>query len=339
MDATERVNAALGCRPYDRVPVFPQVGDHAGKLIGYTITEMFDDADKAVEAHLNALKLYGYDVATIQVETSWPIVEACGGEVTYPPGKAPWITRHPIKSFTEIEDLPLPDFQKSKRVHNILEGTRRLKEAAGVPVAAFVTGPLTMGFHLFGYEEAVKVIPKEKKFLSRLTRKAAAIVLSYARAVKAAGADILVVCEHDAQMVSPMYIKKYSLTNLAEIFQVFDATILHMCGNVSKHLEVNSEGLKKLVGLNSLSVGPEVNMQALRDSIGGAIGVIGNIDHINLIPNARPEEIDEACRKVIEQNKNAPGFMLAPGCEITVDTPRQNIEAFVNAAKTYGGTP
>lgn len=338
MDSMERVMAALACRPYDRVPVFPQVGDHAGKLCGYDITEMFDDPDKAVKAHLNALELYQYDVVTIQVETSWPIVEACGGTVTYPPGKAPWITKHPVENAEEIQNLAMPDFQKFQRVANILDGTKKLKETAGVPVAAFVTGPITMGFHLFGYEDAAKVIPKNKKFLSELTKKAAEIICAYARLIKSSGADMIVICEHDAQMVSPMYIKKYSLPNLQEVFQVFEHNVLHMCGNVVKHLEANRDGLKNLAGLRCISVGPEVDMNALRTLVGSSIGVIGNIDHINLIPNAETEEIDRICRKVIEENKDAPGFMLAPGCEITVDTPQENIKAFVDSVKKYGRT-
>jgi uroporphyrinogen decarboxylase len=336
MDALERVKAALECRPCDKVPVFPQIGDHAGRLLGYDITEMFDDVSKAVEAHLSALDMYHYDVTTIQVETSWPIIEACGGTVTYPEGKAPWIIKHPIKDVAEIENLTIPDFQASKRVANIFEGTQKLKKNAGVPVAAFVTGPITMGFHLFGYEEAVKIIPKNKDFLPLLTKKAAEIILAFARSIKIAGADIIVICEHDAQMVSPMYIRKFCLPHLETIFQVFDYNILHMCGGVMKHLEVNTEGIKTFSRLKAISVGPEIDMQALRNSLGGSIGVIGNIDHINILPHGTPEEIEAVCKRVLEENKHAPGFMLAPGCEITVDTPKENIKAFVNAAGKYG---
>ena len=31
MDSRQRVMAALTRQPYDRVPVFPQIGDHAGR--------------------------------------------------------------------------------------------------------------------------------------------------------------------------------------------------------------------------------------------------------------------------------------------------------------------
>lgn len=337
MDSKQRVMAALTRQPYDRVPVFPQVGDHAGRLLGYDISEMFNDSEKAVKAHLEALALYRYDVVTIQIETSWPIVEACGGEVTYPAGKSPWITKHPLLGpVEEIADFQIPDFSNCKRVVNLLAGTEKLKAETDVPVAAFVTGPLTMGFHLFGYEDGVKVLAKNKEFLPALTRKASEIIVAYARLVKEAGADLLVICEHDAQMVSPMYIKKFCLPHLPEILQVFDHNILHACGKVTKHFEINAAGLQKLAGLSAVSVGSDVDMAALRTALGGSISVIGNIDHINLIPNANPLEIARVCGQVVKENKNEPGFMLAPGCEITVDTPSENVKAFVEAAKIEG---
>jgi uroporphyrinogen decarboxylase len=33
------------------------------------------------------------------------------------------------------------------------------------------------------------------------------------------------------------------------------------------------------------------------------------------------------------------GFILSPGCEVPRDTPLENLEAFVQAAKTYGRYP
>ena len=307
------------------------------ELLGYDICEMFDDSEKAVKAHLEALALYQYDVVATQIETSWPIVEACGGEVTYPAGKSPWITKHPLLGpVEEIPDFPIPDFSKCKRVVNLLTGIEKLKAQTDVPVAAFVTGPLTMGFHLYGYEDGVKVIAKNKEFLPALTKKATEIIVAYARLVKEAGADLLVICEHDAQMVSPMYIKKFCLPNLPAILQIFEHNILHACGNVMKHFEVNASGLQQLTGLSAVSVGSDVDMAVLRTALGDSISVLGNIDHINLIPNADPAEIARVCGQVVRENKNVPGYMLAPGCEITVDTPSDNIKAFVDAAKIEG---
>jgi uroporphyrinogen decarboxylase len=130
--------------------------------------------------------------------------------------------------------------------------------------------------------------------------------------------------------------KKFCVPNLQPVLEVFNYNMLHMCGLVNKQLEMNIEEIKALSGLSAVSVGPEIDMQALRTLLGNSIGVVGNIDHINVLPNSSPEEIDALCKKVIEENKHSPGFMLAPGCEITVDTSKENVKAFVDAARKYG---
>ncbi|GAB4450121.1 MAG: hypothetical protein Fur0044_45690 [Anaerolineae bacterium] len=63
MDAFERVYAALEGKPVDRPPVFPQIGDHAGILAGLTYNVMYEDAEKAAQAHLDAQELYGYELS------------------------------------------------------------------------------------------------------------------------------------------------------------------------------------------------------------------------------------------------------------------------------------
>jgi len=66
----------------------------------------------------------------------------------------------------------------------------------------------------------------------------------------------------------------------------------------------------------------------------GKIGVAGNIDHIDLLPLRRPEEAEAAVHAAIKASGGAPRFMVAPGCEITSDTPVENVKAFVRAAAT-----
>ena len=133
MDPSERVYAALEGQTVDRPPVFPQIGDHAGIINGLTYDVMYKDAEKAAEVHLKAQELYGYDFVAIQVEPSWPVAEACGAKVTYPPDKYPWITDYLIKTEEDIDKLMVPDFMATESTRVMIEGTRILAESAPVP--------------------------------------------------------------------------------------------------------------------------------------------------------------------------------------------------------------
>jgi len=335
MNSFERVYAALEGRPVDRPPVFPQIGDHAGIIAGLTYNVMYEDAERAAQAHLDAQKLYGYDVVTIQVEPSWPVAEACGAGVIYPPSKNPWITDYLIKTEADLEKLHVPDFMATRSTRVLIEGTRILAEKADVPVAAFMTGPMTLSLQLMPYTEVIKRIPKNPEFVHRLVRKSVEVIRAYGQALKDAGATVFVICEHDTQMMSPRHVKAFSLDYLPEVLSLYDYNMLHMCGNVLPHLRANAEYLKALDRLNVINVSYEVDMAEVRRVLDGKIGVAGNIDHVNLLPLQTPEEVEAAVHAAIRASGGDSRFMVAPGCEITSDTPVENVKAFVRAAATY----
>lgn len=335
MDAFERVYAALEGKPVDRPPVFPQIGDHAGIIAGLTYNVMYEDAEKAAQAHLDAQALYGYDFITIQVEPSWPVAEACGAGVTYPPDKNPWITDYLIKSEADLDKLRVPDFMATRSTRVMIEGTRILAERAKVPVAAFMTGPMTFSLQLMPYTDVIKKIIKNPAFVHQLVRQSVEVIKAYCQALKDAGATILMICEHDVQMMSPKHVKEFSLDYLPEIFAIYDYNVMHICGDVSRHLEFNAEYFKSLERLSTINVGPKVDIAATQKLLDGKIGVAGNIDHIDLLPLRTPPEVEAAVHAAIKASGGDPRFMVAPGCEITSDTPVDNIKAFVRAAATY----
>ncbi len=337
MDAFERVRAALEGRPVDRPPVFPQIGDHAGIIAGLTYNVMYEDAERAARAHLAAQERYGYDFVAIQVEPSWPVAEACGAKVTYPPDKYPWITDYLIEREEDLDRLRVPDFMATRSTRVMIEGTRILSERSPVPVAAFMTGPMTFSLQLMPYTDVIKRIVKNPAFVHELVARATEVIKAYAQALKVAGATVFVICEHDVQMMSPKHVKEFSLDYMPEILSIYEYNILHICGAVTPHLEANAGYLKGLAPrLNTINVGPKVDIAATQKLLGGAIGVAGNIDHIELLPLRTPGEVEAAVHAAIEAAGGDPRFMVAPGCEITSDTPPENVEAFVRAATTYG---
>lgn len=318
----------------DRPPVFPQIGDHAGIIAGLTYDVMYKDAEKAAEAHLRAQELYGYDFVAIQVEPSWPVAEACGAKVTYPPDKYPWITDYVVKSEADLDKLEVPDFMATESTRVMIEGTRILAERAPAPTAAFMTGPMTFSLQLMPYVGVIKRIIKNPDFVHQLVSRATDIIAAYAQALKDAGATIFVIAEHDVQMMSPKHIKEFSLDYLPGILNIFDYNILHICGAVTRHLEENAAYLRELQNLNTINVGPKVDVAHTQELMQGKIGVAGNIDHIELLPMQTPEEVEEAVRAAVLASGGDARFMIAPGCEITSDTPVENIKAFVRAAES-----
>jgi uroporphyrinogen decarboxylase len=335
MDSFERVLAAFKNLPVDRPPVFPQIGDHAGIINGLSYDVMYKDATKAAEAHLKSLKLYGYDVTTIQVEPSWPVVEACGASVVYPPTKYPWITNYLIETKDDLENLYVPDFMQTQSSRVMIEGTKILAERANVPVVAFMTGPLTFSLQLMKYEKFITLLMKDPFFVHEVIRKALKIIEAYVKELKKEGAIIFYICEHDVQMMPPKVFREFSLNYLPGLFTIFEYNILHLCGKVSPHLSVTAESLKQLRGLNTLSIGHHVDIATTIELLDHKIGLAGNIDHIKLLPHGTPKEIEIAVHNAIRSSGGDNRFIVSPGCEITTDTPIMNVKALVQAARNY----
>jgi len=335
MDSFDRIYAALRGRSVDRPPVFPQIGDHAGIINNLSYNIMYQDSKKAADAHLKALELYGYDITTIQVEPSWPVAEACGAEVTYPTNKNPWITKYIIESESDLESLEIPDFFSTESTRVLIEGTRILAEEASAPTAAFMTGPISFSLQLMPYQAFVRKLVKNPNFIHQLVKRTIKIINEYIHILKEAGATIFVICEHDLQMLRPTHAKEFSIDYLPEILNIYDYNILHMCGKITPHLIVVADYLKNFDRLNTLSIGPYVDITKTQELLDHRIGVAGNIDHVKLLPSGTPKEIEVAVHAALNASGGDPRFLVAPGCEITGDTPIKNVKAFVNAAKTY----
>jgi uroporphyrinogen-III decarboxylase len=222
---------------------------------------------------------------------------------------------------------------KSTRV--MIEGTSILANEAEVPVAAFMTGPITFSLQLMPYEVLIKMMIKNTEFTHKLVKKSVMVIKEYIKALKKAGTTLFVVCEHDFQILKSEQIKEYSLDYLPNLFDIYDYNILHICGKVAPLLNVLAHDLKQIKNLNTLNIGPFVDITKTQELLNHKIGVAGNIDHIRLLPLGSPKEVQNAVHKAIEASGRDSRFMVAPGCEITSDTPIENVKAFVKATQTF----
>jgi [methyl-Co(III) methanol-specific corrinoid protein]:coenzyme M methyltransferase len=261
-----------------------------------------------------------------------------GCTVTYPPDKCPWITDPVIKGPDDVPRVSVPDFEAHPATRTILEATRLLKAEIGgeAMVAGYMTGPLTFALQLVPFNYFIVGMHKNPTFTEAVVRKATAIAKGFAEALREAGADLLVVCEHDFQMFAPRTMREYSLPYLPEITAVFAHNVLHTCGKVEAHLVQAADEVCRVPHLQFISFSPEVSITRMHEAFGERMGLCGNIDHINVLPLGTPDEVRAACESALREGLRAPVFMLGPGCEITIDTPPENIRAFVESAALYG---
>jgi uroporphyrinogen decarboxylase len=122
---------------------------------------------------------------------------------------------------------------------------------------------------------------------------------------------------HEKRMVAELKEKQIILHN-------------HICGNTVPIVE---EFIA--TGAQVLEIDHKTDPVIVKDAARHKTCLLGNID-TGLLMDGTPDEVDKACKQLIEIWKPDSGFILGPGCALGTTTPADNIHVLVESAKKYG---
>jgi len=66
---------------------------------------------------------------------------------------------------------------------------------------------------------------------------------------------------------------------------------------------------------------------------------VGNVDPSGVMALGTPEQVLEESRRAIEVLGKHGRFILSPGCTLPATTPPENVEAMMEAARSFGQYP
>jgi uroporphyrinogen decarboxylase len=125
----------------DRVPFNPFAMGFAGINCGYTIRDMYDNPQRAVEAQLWTAEQYGYEPIVLFGYAAYGGWEF-GGDVKMPTSAwegAPAVARHPIESDEDLEKLELPDVKTAGILPLAMEFSK-ICDQMGLPILPGASG-------------------------------------------------------------------------------------------------------------------------------------------------------------------------------------------------------
>jgi uroporphyrinogen decarboxylase len=104
--------------------------------------------------------------------------------------------------------------------------------------------------------------------------------------------------------------------------------ILHICGNTN-HL------IKSMLdsGAVGLSLDSGINFEELKKIIPQEITLMGNLNPVKIFLQSTSDQVAEATKSLKESMKDTKNFILSSGCDLPLNTPLENIEAFMKAAR------
>jgi uroporphyrinogen decarboxylase len=339
MDSIERVRAAIDLREPDRVPVDLHNFMPAAVASGHSMSEVFRDGELLAEAMLQAWKEFRHDMILLENGTACN-AQACGVEAHYRDDTAPVAGRPVLTSLADVADLQVPDPYTAFPMCEILKATRILSHEVGDQVwicARADQGPMDLAAQLRGMTEFMMDLARgeEEELIHALLDFSRRVATRYAFALIECGGHSTSIGEPMAgpAMISPRHYRRYPWIHeqrmARELAEHGIVLHLHICGDTTK---ITEDFIA--TGSPVLEVDHKTDARHLLAAARGKACLLGNID-TNLLALGAPDDIDAACRELIESCGPGEGLILGPGCALAPTTPAENVHALVESAKRY----
>ncbi len=324
MKGLELIKKAMKLEEVERIPWVPFVGAHAGNLLGLTATEFLKSTDNIVNGVNKAIELYnpdGIPVAfDLQIEA-----EALGCKLAWADDNPPAVVSHPLMEGLTVEDLKVPCSCK-ERIPIVMEATRKLREQhPDLALYGLITGPFTLALHLLGTDIFMEMMMEPDK-THKLMRFTTDVAKMMAGNYIEAGADVIAVVDPMTSQIDPMSFETFVSPYIKEIndfIREADAlSSFFVCGNAQQNIEAMCQTKP-----DNISIDENIPLDFVRDiSLKHNVSFGGNI---KLTVVLLMGDEDASRRDALEcmDIGGKKGFILAPGCDLAMDTPKENLRA------------
>lgn len=324
MTGREIIRKSFRLEPVPRIPWIPFVGIHGGSLIGVSAEEYLKSSDHIVAGIDRAIELYNPDgipvTFDLQVEA-----EALGCKMAWSDQNPPAVISHPLAGEKVLHDLKIPDLNDG-RIGIIMEAARRIREKHPErSVYGLVTGPFTLALHLLGTDIFLKMFEDEKevKELMSFTKEVGKAMSGY---FLKAGCDVIAIVDPMTSQIGPDQFRQFITEPVTEIFELIRQNgglgSFFVCGYAQQNIEAMCECKP-----DNVSIDENIPLDYVRDvCLNQNISFGGNLKLTVVLLMGTPEDCQKHAIECMELG-GPRGFILAPGCDLPLNTPVDNLKA------------
>jgi uroporphyrinogen decarboxylase len=324
MKGFELIKKAMNLEEVGRIPWVPFVGVHAGHLLGLTASEYLKSPEHIIAGVNKAIDLYNPDgipvVFDLQIEA-----EALGCKLKWADDNPPAVISHPLMEGISLNDLNVPCACKG-RISLVMEATRKLREQhSDIALYGLITGPFTLALHLLGTDIFMQMMMEPEKIhnLMRFTTDVAKMMSgNYIES----GADIIAVVDPMTSQIDPQSFETFVSPYIKEINGfIREAKALSsffVCGNAQQNIEVMCQ-----TNPDNISIDENIPLDFVRDtSLKHNVSFGGNIKLTRVLLLGDEEASQRNALECMDIGGKK-GFILAPGCDLGMNTPVNNLQA------------
>lgn len=324
MQGKELIIKAFQRQHVERIPWVPFVGCHAAQLTGKKAGEYLQSAELMFKGVNKAIELYqpdGIPVAfDLQIEA-----EAMGCRLHWADDNPPSVISHPLSEGMPLSELKVPGANDG-RIPVVLETARLLREQhTDLALYGLITGPFTLALHLLGTDIFMKMF-EDPDYVHQLMNFTSDVAAKMAEHYIKAGCDVIAVVDPMISQIDPdsfsTFIQEPSTRLFSRIREAGALNSYFVCGNATQNIEVMCQ-----CGPDNISIDENIDLNYVKEmaekyqlSFGGnmrltVVLLMGSTE------DAQREALD--CMDIGGKE----GFVLAPGCDLPMATPEENLLA------------
>lgn len=316
-----------------RVSALPIMTHPGIEVIGKTVREAVTDG----QVHYDAIKAlydkYPSEAACVIMDLTVE-AEAFGSEIVFPENEVPSVVGRLLKNEADIYALNVPDTSKG-RVPEYLKANRLAAEhIQDKPVLAGCIGPYSLAGRLYDMSEIMMLIYINPDAAKVLLGKCTEFITNYCLALKAVGADGVIMAEPAAGLLSDEDCQTYSSEFVKEIVEKVQddhfAVILHNCGNTGHCTKA-----MVYTGAAGYHFGNKINMVDALKEVPSTALAMGNLDPVSVFKMGTPDAMRTQTLELLHAAKEYTNFVLSSGCDVPPHTSLENIDAFYQALADF----
>jgi uroporphyrinogen decarboxylase len=324
MNSKELLIKTLKNEKTDRIPWVPFVGVHGGKLIEKNAIEYLKSGELIAEGILKAIELYKPDGIPILFDLQME-AEILGCELRWAEKVPPSVISHPLEKIN-IDDLPKFDTTLG-RFPQVKEAITLVKEKVKDEIALYglITGPFTLALHLYGNNIFLDMLMNPAK-IKEVLQFCTDIAIQTAEFYLENGIDVIAVVDPMTSQISPQHFIEFVTPYVNNVFDFIAAneklSSFFVCGNATRNLEEMCK-----TNCHNISIDENISLTFLKElSMKYNKSFGGNLKLTSTLLFGSELDSQKNAIECMEIGGDI-GFILAPGCDLPYDCPKENLIA------------
>jgi len=336
MNSLERLIASGKGQKLDCVPVAPGIGHYAAMLAKQPMTKVARDPELMAKVIIQSVERHGHDSCSPITDYGLG-TESMGSKVVIRDWEQTYVSEFAVVDDSDVAGLKLPRPLFDGRMPVVIQCEQILVEKLGdhVGVNGGLSGPLSFATNLRGPKQIIYDLIQKPKLVHQLLELSLEATKGFGEAqIVCGGVKTINIYEPMCALISNRMAEEFSFQYLEKLIRHLKGlgalVLLHICNDTTRLLNRMVE-----IGADILSLDVQVDLAEAKRMAAGRASVSGNVSTVKLAMLSPQEIYQESCR-CIEKAAVGGRYTLGSSCEVPMETPPENIDAMVRAAREYG---